>query len=196
VAEISPWRRWRGRGGSPQAPERQREGRQRFSERWGTRRGVSPEGLEDVGLMDATYELLAGQEAVGHELAGAEGDRRGGLGVRHGSTDRADAGGDVEVEVVAARQERGLMGWLAARKTLAVGKVGIYAVGLDTRVVMFLVKYDGPSSNGPSLSLLLGMAHLSLFLFSHRVCAGLIEGNHRYVRIFCFLVLFVSKNSN
>jgi hypothetical protein len=48
---------------------------------------------------------------------------------------------------------------------------------------MFLVKYDGPSSNGPSLSLMLGMAHLSLFLFSHRVCAGLIEGNHRYVLV-------------
>lgn len=30
------------------------------------------------------HELLAGEEAVGHELAGAEGDRRRGLGVRHG----------------------------------------------------------------------------------------------------------------
>jgi len=34
-AEISPWRRWHGRGGSPQAPARQREERQRFSERCG-----------------------------------------------------------------------------------------------------------------------------------------------------------------
>jgi len=29
------------------------------------------EGSGGVGLMDAAYELLAGEEAVGHELAGA-----------------------------------------------------------------------------------------------------------------------------
>jgi len=43
------------------------------------------------------------------------------------------AGGDVEVEVeaeaMAAREERGLRSWLAARKTLGVGEVAIYIVG-------------------------------------------------------------------
>jgi len=43
--------------------------------------------LGDVGAAwvdDLEHELLAGQEAVGHELARAEGDRRSGLRIRHG----------------------------------------------------------------------------------------------------------------
>jgi hypothetical protein len=41
--------------------------------------------------MYGAYELLAGEEAVGHELAGAEGDRHAGLGVRHGWEMQVDA---------------------------------------------------------------------------------------------------------
>ena len=62
--------------------------------------------------MDGAYELLAGEKAVGHELAGAEGDRRAGLGVRHGWEMELDAppqGGEGEL---GAREERGLTaGW-------------------------------------------------------------------------------------
>ena len=85
--------------------------------------------------MDDAYELLPGEEAVGHELAGAEGDRRAGLGVRHGWEMELDAppqGGEGEL---GAREER-RKGWLAARKTLGGGEADIYTVGLEVRVLL------------------------------------------------------------
>jgi len=80
--------------------------------------------------MDGAYELLAGEKAVGHELAGAEGDRRAGLGVRHGW--------EMEAGRAAAGEGGGVGGarGARARKTLGGGEADIYTVGLEVRVLL------------------------------------------------------------
>ena len=86
--------------------------------------------------MDGAYELLPGEEAVGHELAGAEGDRRAGLGVRHGWEMEAGRAAAGEGGGVGGARGARVNGGLAARKTLGEGEVDIYTVGFEVRVLL------------------------------------------------------------